>query len=234
MKKMALIAFAILLSAVQFSIAGMVIDQRVKDGEGKAMQVVLYCSGNRLRTDHRESGLTTIMDFKGDQIILIDHPSKNYFSMKLSLWEKEMAARLKKNTPAVRAKERVITVRRFGETATLNGFKTEKVQVLADVELIEEHWMTKDIDMSEVDRLMEKANQGLSKEFRSEIREGREIQQRLKPYGFSIRVKDYTATYGLGGIDVLEVKKIEEKELKNEVFAPPAGYERIFPQPPQK
>ena len=234
MKKQVLIAFAILLAAVQASIAGMVIDQRVKDGEGKQMQVILYCSGDRLRTDHLESGLTTVMDFKDDQIFLIDHPSKNYFSMKLSLWEREMAARLKKTNPGVRREERPITVRRFGETATLNGFKTEKVQVLAGVEVIEEHWMTRDIDMSEVDRLMEKANQGFSREFRSESREGREIQQKLKPHGFSILVRDLSSTYGLGGIDVLEVKRIEQKELKNEVFTPPSGYSRIVPQPPEK
>ena len=147
--------------------------------------------------------------------------------MKLSLWEKEMAKQLKKNHPPLRPKERVITVRRFGETATLNGFKTEKVQVLAGTELIEEHWMTRDVDMSEVDRVMEKASLGFSKEFRSELKEGQEIQKRLKPYGFSILVKDYTVTHGLGAVDVLEIKKIEQKELKEEVFLPPSGYERI-------
>jgi len=34
----------------------------------------------------------------------------------------------------------------------------------------------------------------------------------LKPYGYPILVKDYAITYGLRGIDVLEVIKLEKKE----------------------
>jgi hypothetical protein len=41
-------------------------------------------------------------------------------------------------------------------------------------------------------------------------------------------------TYGLGGIDALEVKKLEKKELKDEVFLPPSGYQRIMPEPSKK
>ena len=236
MKKIARIICTTLVTLLPapISYAGVVIDQRVKDREGKATEVILYCSGTRLRTDHMESGLTTIIDFKGDRIILIDHPSKTYLSMQFSAWEKEMARQLKKNQPPLQPKEQVITVRRFGETATLNGFKTEKVEVLAGTELIEEHWMTRDVDMSEVHQVMEKASLGFSKEFRSELKEGQEIQKRLKPYGFSILVRDYTVTPRLRSVDVLEIKKIEQKDLKEEVFSSPSGYERVMPQPPKR
>jgi len=227
---MVLIVLVVLFLWIHRSAAGTVIEQQVKDREEKPTQVTLYFLENQLRTDHPESGLTTILDFKNDQIILIDHRSKNYLSMKLSQWEKETAKQLKKSNPSVPPKERIITVRSFGETATINGFKTEKVQVLADGELIEEHSMTKDTDMKEVDQVMEKAAQGFSKELPSELKEGREIHQKLKPYGFSILVKDYAITSGLKAIDILEVKKIERKELKKEIFLPPAGYERIVPQ----
>jgi hypothetical protein len=108
MKKIALIICTTLVTLLPMPIsyAGVVIDQRVKDREGKATHVILYCSGTQLRTDHMESGLTTIMDFKGDRIILIDHPSKNYLSMKLSVWEKEIAKQLKKDPPPLRPKDR--------------------------------------------------------------------------------------------------------------------------------
>jgi len=119
--------------------------------------------------------LTTIMDLKGDRIILIDHPSKKYLSMTLSVWEKEMAKQLRKDQPFLRSNERAITVRRFGETANINGFKTEKIEVLAGTELIEEHWMTRDVDMSEVDRVMERASQGFSKDSGGE-QEGQEFR----------------------------------------------------------
>jgi len=227
-------SLTVLLLMVQLSMAGTVIEQQVKDRDERPTQVILYFSGNQLRTDHPESGMATILDFKNDQIVLIDHRSKNYLSMKLSQWEKQTAIQLKKDNPAGQPKERVITVRGLGEIAMVNGYKTEKVQVLADGEVIEEHSMTKDIDMNEVDRIMEIGAQGLSTEARSQLKEGREIHRKLKPYGFSIRVTDYTTTTDRKGIDVLEVKKIERKELKPEVFQPPAGYQKITPPPAKK
>ena len=41
-------------------------------------------------------------------------------------------------------------------------------------------------------------------------------------------------TYGLGAIDRVEVKKIEKKEFKEDVFLPPPGYQRIIPEAPKK
>ncbi len=63
------------------------------------------------------------------------------------------------------------------------------------------------------------------------MREDREIYEKLKPFGFPVLIKDYTMTYGLGAIDRVEVKKIEKKELKGEVFLPPTDYLRIIPAP---
>jgi len=237
MKKSTLTAFAvlsILFLTTQLSSGGVVIEQRVKDNEGKTTQVILYCSENQLRTDHPESGLTTIMDLKGDQIVLIDHRSKGYLSMKLSQWEKEIAKRLKKENPGIRPKERTITVRSSGETATINGFKTEKVSIAADGELIEENWVTRDMDLKEMEKVMERASQGFGKEFQQGMREGKEIYEKLKPYGFPILIKDYEMTSGLGAIDRVEVKKIEKRDLKEDIFLSPPGYQRIVPQSPKK
>jgi hypothetical protein len=47
-------------------------------------------------------------------------------------------------------------------------------------------------------------------------------------------IRDYAITYGLKSIDVLEVKKIEKRELKDEFFSPPEGYRRVIPEPPKK
>ncbi len=214
--------------------AGVVIEERVRDREGKTSRIVLSCAGDRLRTDASAEGLTTIIDLRDDRIVLIDHRSRSYVETALSLWEKEVSNKLKEENPGVRPTARSITVRPSGERATINGFKTRKILVLADGELIEEHWMAGNSDMREADRVMDKANQIFSREFRSEIKEGQEIQNKLKPYGFSILVKDHTLTSGLKGIDVLEVKKIEHKELKDEAFLPPAGYERVVPRPEKK
>lgn len=239
MKRIALIiqGMMIIFSLIFLSqecIAGVVIEQVIKNMEGRASTVFLYFSENQFRTDHPEGGLTTIMDFKSDRMVMVDHRSKSYAETKLSQWEKEVAKRLKKELPNIKAKQRKILVRKTDETTIINGFRTEKIQILADGELIEENWVTRDVDMEEIGKMMERIAQGFSKDFRSETKEGREIYEKLKPFGFPILIKDYTITYGLKAIDVLEVKKIERKELKDEVFSPPNGYERIIPELPKK
>ena len=94
--------------------------------------------------------------------------------------------------------------------------------------------MTRDVEMQEIGKVMDRVAQGFSKDFKLEMKEGREIYEKLKPYGFPILIKDYSMTYGLGAIDRVEVKRMEKKELKDEVFFPPAGYQRIIPESPKK
>lgn len=239
MKKTSLLVWGAMITLLfilifQEGMAGVVIEQVVRDREGMASKTVLFVSENQLRTDHQEGGLTTIMDFKKDRMVMIDHRSKGYVEVRFSQWEKEVAERLKKDSPSIKARAKKITVRRTGETATINGFKTEKIEILADGELTEENWVTRDVKMGEMEKVMDKVAQGFSKEFRSEMKEGREIYEKLKPYGFPILIKDYTITHGLGAIEVLEVKKIEQKSLGEEIFLPPSGYERIVPTPSKK
>lgn len=226
--------FAVLLLIFQEALAGVVIEQRVKDAEGRPSEVVLYYSENQLRTDHLQAGLTTVMDFKDDRMVMIDHRSKSFVEVKLSQWEKEISEQLKKENPGILPSERKISVKKIEENAKINGFQTEKVQVFADGELIEEHWVTREAEIGEVEKVMEKVARGFSKEFRFEMKEGEEIYKKLKPYGFSILVKDYTLTYGLRPIDIVEVKKIDKRELRDDSFLPPADYVRITPKPTKK
>jgi len=228
------IVVLLLILMLQECLAGVTIEQVMRDGEGNASKVFITFSENKFRTDHPEGGMTTIIDFQGDRMVMIDHRSKQYVEIRFSQWEKEVSERLKKSAPGTKAKSRKILVKRTGETAILNGFQTEKVEILADGKLVEEHWVTRDVEMKEIEKVMDRVAQGFSKEFRSEMKEGREIYEKLKPYGFPILIKDYSMTHGLGGIDALEVKKLEKKELKDEVFLPPSGYQRIMPEPSKK
>ena len=218
----------------QEGIAGVVIEQAVKDRDGNASNVFLYFSDYQLRTDHPEGGLSTIMDLKDDRLIMIDHRSRSYVDTKFSQWQEEVSKRLKKESPGIKPKARKIVVKRAGESAVINGFQTEKIQIWADGELMEENWATRDVDMGEFEKVMEKVAQGLSKEFRSDTKEGQEIYEKLKPYGFPILVKDYAITYGLGPVNVLEVKKIERRDLKEDIFLPPPDYRRVIPEVPKK
>jgi hypothetical protein len=180
-----------------------------------------------------EAGLTTVMDFKEDRMLMIDHRSKKYVEVKLSQWEREMMDRIKRESHGTRSKAKKISVRKTGERAIINGFQAEKIQVFADRDLIEEDWMTRDVDMAEVEKVMERVAQGFSRDFRMEMHEGREIYENLRPYGFPILVKDYSIAQGLP-IDVLEVKKWERKDLGEETFHAPQGYERVVTEPPKK
>jgi hypothetical protein len=228
------IPILLLILMVQECLAGVVIEQVVRDREGNASKVFLYFSESKFRTDHPEAGMTTIIDFKGDRMVMIDHPSKHYVEVKFSQWESEVARRLKKSLPGTQATSRKIVVKKTGEASILNGFPTEKVQIFADGELIEENWVTRDAALEEVQEVMDKVTLGFSKEFKTEMKEGREIYDKIKVFGYPILVKDYAITHGLGGVDVLEVKKIEKRELKDEVFLPLKGYQRVIPEPSKR
>lgn len=229
-----LLISVLLLSVPEKGLAGVVVEQVVRDRDGIPSKALLYLSDYRFRTDHQERGMTTILDFKGDGLMMIDHRSRSYVEVKLSEWEREVAKRLKKEFPGIKPKERKIVAKKTGRTAVINGFQTEQIEVYADDELIEENWVTRDVDLKEIEPVMDRVAQGFSKDFRREMKEGREIYEKVKPYGFPILVKDHAITYGLRAIDRVEVKKVEKKELKNDVFLPPADYQKIVPEPSKK
>jgi hypothetical protein len=214
--------------------AGVVVEQVVKDQNGIPSKTTLYLSSDQYRTDHQERGLTTILDFKGDRLVMIDHRARNYVEVKLSLWERDVAKRLKKESPRVKPERREIVVRKTGKRAVINGFQTEQVEIFAGGELIEEHWVTRDVDTKEIQQVMDRVSQVFSKDFRHETEEGREIHRKLKPFGFPVLIKDHATTHGLGAIDRVEVKKMEKKELKEEIFFPPVDYQRIIPEASKK
>jgi Domain of unknown function (DUF4412) len=239
MKGRILFSSIVLMGSVFFhlsgeGLAGVAVEQVVRDQDGVPSKTLLYLSDHQYRTDHQERGLTTILDFKEDRLVMIDHRSRNYVEVKLSVWERDVAKQLKKESPGVKLKKREIIVRKTGKKAVINGFQTEQVEILAGGELIEENWVTRDVDMKEIEPVMDRVAQVFSKDLRHEMKEGREIHEKLKPFGFPVLIKDYTMSYGLGAINRVEVKKIEKTELKEEVFLPPAGYQRIIPEAPKK
>ncbi len=221
--------FSILFSN-QVCWGGLVIEELHRDIEGRMERVIRSFSQDRFRTDYPEGHVSTIIDFKEDRMVMIDHSSRNYVEIKFSQWEKEVAAKLKQSAPGYKTKTRKITVKSTGEKAMINGFQTEKVEIWADEELVEENWMTRDVDLREVEKVMEKIARSFSKEFKIEMKEGRQIYDQLKSYGIPILVKDYMISYGLAPVTVMEVRTIVEKDLGEEVFSPPSGYQRILPE----
>jgi hypothetical protein len=227
----AVLCFVLLLSGTCRS--GTVVEQMSGDREGTLSKVVVSVREGQMRTDHEGSGMSTIMDFRADRFVMIDHPSRSYVEVRFSDWEREVTQELLKSAPGRGSRGKKITVRRTGEKALINGFATEKVEVLADRDVIEEDWVTRDLDMREVEWILEKTGQAFSKGFAGEMKEGQEIYKKLRPHGYSILVKDLSAAYGLP-LTILEVKKIVKKDLGDELFSPQEGYRRIVPETPKK
>jgi len=105
MKGKKLFSSIVLIGALLFHLseegfAGVAVEQVVRDQDGVPSKTLLYLSETQFRTDHQERGLTTILDFKKDRLVMIDHRSKNYVEVKLSLWERDVAKKLKKESPA--------------------------------------------------------------------------------------------------------------------------------------
>jgi len=224
----------LLIFRLQEGLAGIIIEEVIREVDGSTSKVIHYFSENQFRTDHPAAGMTIIINFKEDRMVMIDHRSKSYVETRFSKWEKEIEENIKKSIPRIKPKERKVVVRSTGENAYINAFQTEKIEIRVNGELIEENWVTKDVDIREVEKVMEKVARSFSKDIRAGMKEGREIYEKLKVHGFPILIKDYTMTYGLGPIDVSEVKRLEKKELKEEVFLPPSDYKRIEPRPSKK
>jgi len=213
--------------------AGVYIEEVNRDLE-RTTKIIRYFSENQFRTDIPEYGLTTIVDFKGDRMVMIYHKVKRYEEIRFSQWEKMESEKAKKSMLRTKPKTKKIVVRNTGETAVINGFRTEKIQLIVDGELVEENFMTKDVNIGEVEKVMGKVAKIFMKEFRKEMTEGQEIYDKLKPHGFPVLIKDYTLTYGLSPVSVMEIIKLEKKELGDEIFYPPSDYQRIVPETPKK
>jgi len=216
------------------ALGGVVIEQVMRERGGKVSKATLSFSDQRFRTDQEEKGATVIIDFGKDLMILVNHQLRTYTEMKFSQWEKEVARLLKMESSATKSKTRKIVVKRTEEKVIVNGFNTEKIDILADGELIEENWVTQDVNLADVEKLMERVARSFSRNYGIEMKEGKEIYEKIKSHGFPVLVRDYSMTVTRAPIDRLEVTRIERVDLKEDVFLPPSLYQQTNPSDSQK
>jgi len=236
-KRGLLLGFLSILSLGIFlenALAGVVIEQVMRERGGKVSKATLSFSDQRFRTDQEEGGSTVIIDFKKDLMLLVDHRLRTYTEIKFSQWEKEVAKLLKMESSGTKSKARKIVVKQTEEKMIVNGFNTEKIDILADGELIEEDWVTRDVNLEDIEKLMERVARSFSRESGIEMKEGKEIYEKLKRHGFPVLVRDYSMTVTRAPIDRLEVTRIERVDLKEDVFLPPSLYQRTNPSDSQK
>ncbi|NIQ38329.1 MAG: DUF4412 domain-containing protein [Proteobacteria bacterium] len=227
MSKKTVMALGMMVLAIGFlsanvAIAGTVIDQEMTDVWGKKSGLVLYYSKKRLRIDQKDGKLSTILHFRNDRILILDHTSKSYITYPLSSWQKQVAQKIAPQQKEHRKRE--IRVKSTGVEKTINGFRTTQIRVFLDGDLFQDSWVTRDVDVEEMLEAIKKGIGGPSGLSSSEMEEKEEIYEKVKETGFPILTMEYRQVFGKTLKDITEVKRIETQKLDPRLFSPPKEY----------
>lgn len=226
MRRKSLTAWGLLVLGILFLFeeavrAGTVIDQNMIDLWGKKSGFVLFYSNKRLRIDQKNGKLSTIMDFRKDRILVLDHVSKTYIEYPFSKWEKQVSQKMGSQQKAHKRESRIEAT---GAKKVINGFKTRQIRVFIDGVLFQDNWVTQDVDLEEMLKAIKKGVGRLSGFSRAEMEEKEEIYHKIKEWGFPILTNQYQKVYGKTLKEVTEVKRIETQRLNSHLFIPPRGY----------
>lgn len=226
MQKNGFISWALIVLATVFLLegaarAGTIIDQDMIDIWGKKSGLVLSYSKKRLRIDQKDGKLSTIIHFRNNRILILDHLSKTYITYPFSKWEKEVSQRIKGQKATER---REIRVEPTGEERTINNFGTRQIHVFIDGVLFQNIWLTRDVDLEGMLKAMENGLGRLSGLPKAEMEEREEIYTKVKEWGFPILIIEYREAFGKTLEEVTEVNRIESRNLDGELFTPPKSY----------
>lgn len=226
MKKETVTAIGLLFPAIAFLSAGTVragtvIDQNMTDVWGKKSGLVLYYSKKRLRIDQKDGRLSTIIHFRNDRILILDHTSKTYIAHPLSKWQKQVSQKIGRRETGPKRDIRVVPT---GAEKNINGFETKHIQVFIDGVLFQDIWATQDVDLEEMFTAIKKGLGRLSGSSQAEMEEKEEIYQKVKESGFPILTTEYQAVFGKTLKEITEVKQIETRKLSSKLFAAPRDY----------
>ena len=205
----------------------------------------LYYQNNQVRDESGES--TTIMDLIKSRLILVNTEAKTYWTGPVSdmLKMRDQAMRmmqdqLKQMPPEQRAQaEKVmqdamgppnapapeVTVKNTGESATINGLKTNKYEIWVDGHLIEEQWVAPAIDLAqELDiKKLQRMNSVFAQASGENSYESDPAVQELWSKGYPVK----TVQHLNGETLVREVVLAHKELLSASLFAVPEGYQRV-------
>jgi hypothetical protein len=125
-----------------------------------------------------------------------------------------------------------ITLKKTDATETIAGYKSKKYEIYEDGKISEEIWISNEIKfedeldmkkmasyMSEIKKISERA--GLQY---SGLDEQERIFKEIYESGFPTRSVDYSSD---NTVYIEEIVKVNEAELSDSEFQPPAGYKKI-------
>ncbi|NIS71980.1 MAG: DUF4412 domain-containing protein [Proteobacteria bacterium] len=219
------LVIGILLLSVSVPIvrAGTVIDQDTIDVWGKKSGLILSYSNKRLRLDQKDEKLSTIIHFRNDRILILDHTSRTYIVYPLSKWEKQVSQKIgeKEAVP-----KREIRVESTGAEKEINGFETKQIQVFIDGELFQDIWATQDVNLGDMLKEIKKGFGHLSGFSKAEMEEKEEIYRKVKKWGFPVLTTEYRRVLGKTLKEITEVNRIETRKLSSDLFTPPRDYKQ--------
>jgi len=200
---------------------GTVIDQNMIDVWGKKSGLTLFYANKRLRIDQKDGRLSTIMDFRKNRIVILDHGSKSYVAYPFSVWEKMVTQNMGIKHQQTK---RTIRVEPTGAEKTINGFQTQQIHVFIDDYLFQQIWVTQDVDLRDMLETVRKAVGRRSGFSKTEMEEKEEIYHKISEWGFPILTYEYQQTGGKTLQEIIEVKRIETQKLNSRLFDPPKEY----------
>jgi hypothetical protein len=199
-----------------------------------------WFQGGKARVDGALEGLSVIVDVKGGEGWLIDTTAKRYAGGKIA----DLAEELRKaegiqvdavppedagqrGGAAGRAKPHAVQVKDLGAGERIQGYDTQRYQVLVDGELLEELWLAPKLEIArEIDLVAFMA--GLQKMLGggAGLNQGYEDSpeyRKLRATGYPLR----QVLYFVGEKSTLEVKSVSTQEFPASDFAVPKGFSKV-------
>ena len=181
---------------------------------GKTLQQFTYATkGERIRMEVEPSpGMTMaiIVDTRARSVTMIRDEAKMYFEMNLD-----------QMSPPPSVKETEITVTKTGKKETILGYECEQMMIKQE-DRNAELWVTRGLGRFVQVNMNPRAQSPMLKKLEEEL---------LNEGYFPLRL----LSTGSEGKTVMEVVKIEKKQLDDKMFTVPAGYQKMqMPQPPKQ
>jgi len=185
-----------------------------------------YCDGEHWKIEDTE-GVSTIIDFKNNQFIVIYSKEKIYAITNLSDVIDEMKKASEKiiaENNSAKEKEGIFE-RKFIGKEIVNNIECNHYIIYESKEILEELWFTNDSNLKPLEDIFKKLK-NISKppqKILNYLIDEEKIEKLIMGLGFPIKIKTYTAS----GIVLSEIKYYQKKEFSEEEFIIPLGYEKV-------
>jgi len=247
----------LLFSISNYSFAGLILEQvsYIRNNPDKKGKGKIYISDNKIKFVIENFETEVIFDLDKSKLIRIDHKSKTYAESSLQkyinaiqnkwLIEKKEIKRQLANMPEKQRtfktnllkqrgidiygdlQKNEITFKETKDIANINGYNMKKYELLEGGKLIEEIWLSKDLDELDYNKLgsyygeMHKLSMNLFLD--SVVQENLdETLQNLFKNGYPLKSVDYKTR----GIRIEEVLNVKQLDIPTAEFSPPEGYKK--------